>query len=215
MDSSAQYTDRHARWLTGLIVAILFASLPARTLSGGDQAPEPKVTQKITDGPVEPFLTYGSSGFKEGDYRVIASTTCSPVRRVQDEAETIAYLKKEFQGRELDLDELIDALIARNRKPEALTVVSDQKKGYVVDTDGVYAAYHKEGGGGWKQWYADHPHALGMLRLSVPVYDKSREILLVHIEVRIGDKSGKGYVCAYEYKQGKLRLLGQVLVWIT
>jgi hypothetical protein len=114
-----------------------------------------------------------------------------------------------------DVGDLFDLLVAINKKSVRLSIKSSPQDGYIIDYDGTYKKYFEENGGGWREWYKDHPDAHGYTQISLPAYDKEKGFVLVYIDIQSDDVVGVGSIDAYRYKDGKLGFLGDVLLRIS
>ena len=127
---------------------------------------------------------------------------------------TKKYIREELKIKGYDASELIDRLFERNKKSVRLSLESSRADGYVVDYEGEYAKYFKEGGGGLKRWYRDHPTAIGWTGISLPAYDPETGIILVYKDTAIGHYGGGG-LYIYRYESGELKEIASVALWNT
>jgi hypothetical protein len=70
-------------------------------------------------------------------------------------------------------------------------------------------------GGGWEKCYKETPKAHGNTTVSIPVYDKKTGIVLVYMGTQSHWLAGSGWIIAYEYKEGKLKEMKRVMLWIS
>lgn len=110
---------------------------------------------------------------------------------------------------------LVLRLLERNRESVRLSLASAPKEGYVLD-DGTYRKYfEKEDGGGWRQWYKEHPEARGHTRVSLPAYDEKAGLVLVYIGTQRDYLDGEGWVILYRYENGALKEVAREMLWIS
>lgn len=152
---------------------------------------------------------------KEGGGFIVVSPTTAFGRREPH----AAWLKKSLNDKlgieGYDIGPLVNKLIEKNKKPSHLSLKSSPEKGYIVDHNGKFEKYFDQNGGGWQKWHKDNPAAHGWTRVSMPAYDEQAGIVLVYIGTQSDRLAGAGYIVAYSYKDGKLKELGRVLLWVS
>jgi hypothetical protein len=155
---------------------------------------------------------------QEGGYTVVASQT-SLERLLIDESKTFEqtkrYILENIKIDKYDISRLVDLLFERNKIPLRLSLKSSPKDGYIIDYDGKYKKYFEKDGGGWEKLYKENPKADGWITVSLPAYDRKTNIFLVYIGTQRHGLSGSGWVIAYKYKNGKLKELTRVMLWIS
>jgi hypothetical protein len=136
-----------------------------------------------------------------------------------DESKAFEYTKKyileNMKIDNYDFSRLVDLLFERNKLPVSLSLKSSPKDGYIIDYDGKYNKYFEKDGGGWEKLYKENPKADSRTTVSLPAYDRKTNIFLVYIGTQRHGLSGSGYVIAFEYKNGKLKELARVMLWIS
>jgi hypothetical protein len=139
-------------------------------------------------------------------FDVVAPMTTGDTNPARTE-ERKNYVKREFQRNGYDFDTIVDKFFEKNKLPSVLTLPSAPEKGYVVDYDGKYLSQN----GGWKE---GKPIEAGCLvRVSRPVCEGN--IVLLEINTIWGPLVGQGLLTAFEYKDGKLKKICEVLLWIS
>ena len=156
--------------------------------------------------------------FPDGGFTVVAPET-GFTRLESDDAKGIRqsknYIAEHLRTNGIVVSKLVDRLFERNKQPVQLTLVSSQKDGYVIDLDGKFASYFKKDGGGWKKWYKENPKAHGSTTVSLPIYDQKAGLVLVYTGTQSDWLAGTGWVILYRYKNGELKEINKVMMWIS
>jgi hypothetical protein len=114
------------------------------------------------------------------------------------------------------LGALVDQLFEHNDSSVSVTLRSKRESGFIVDTGNTYTTYFtSREGGGWDQWYQDHPNSLGIVTVSRPVCDAEVGIVLVYRGKQEHWLSGKGWVIAYRIEDSTLIAVDSVMLWIS
>ena len=132
-----------------------------------------------------------------------------------DLAQTKKYVRENLKVQNEHIDQLIETLIQRNKRPVRLELTSSPQDGYLIDYDGKFEKYFKDDGGGWERWYEENPRARGWTRISLPAYDPKTGLVLVYQGTQSHWLAGAGYLILYRYVDGKLEELGRVMLWIS
>jgi hypothetical protein len=110
---------------------------------------------------------------------------------------------------------LVQRLLEKNTHPARLTLVSSRDDGYVVDYDGDHDRYFRDGGGGWEKWHEDNPAANGRTVVSLPLYDQETGYVLICMSTRSHWVAGSGYLRVYKLVDGRPKMVGQIMLWIS
>lgn len=156
--------------------------------------------------------------YTDGGYTIVAPETGWSHMRSDNPEEmrqTKKYIAEHLQTYGVAAAKLIDRLFERNKKPVRLTIKSSPKDGYLIDFDGKYRKYFEKDGGGWEKWYKENPKAHGYTCVSLPVYDQKSGLVLVYVGTQVHWLAGSGSVILYRYKNGKLKELKEVMIWIS
>lgn len=94
--------------------------------------------------------------------------------------QTKEYIKKNLAIPDYDISPLLDALFEINRESLPIEIESDMTQGYFIDRKKQFDAYFEENGGGWVKLYKENPKVAGITTVSIPVYDKENNVLLVY-----------------------------------
>lgn len=129
--------------------------------------------------------------------------------------ETKKYLLDRLQTNGVVLSGLLDRLLERNKESVRLTLKSSIKDGYLIDYDGEYENFFKTGGDGWQKWHTERPKADGMTTVSLPVYDQKAGLVLVYSGTQSDWEAGSGWLILYTYKNGQLKEINRVELWIS
>jgi hypothetical protein len=156
--------------------------------------------------------------FAGNGYTVVAPAT-NPAWIMQETGKENEPLKKRLREtpalKGIETDALLARLAERNRESVRLTLESNAGNGYVIDFDGAFAAYFKEGGGGWQKWRKENPQAHGLTQVSVPVYDAKTGLVLVYIGTQFAPLAGGGYLVFYRLEKDKLVEVARIMLWIS
>ena len=156
--------------------------------------------------------------YDDGKYNVIQPQTNTIVEHFfkNREKRTVKFINRWLKRYGVNEPALVDALLAQNAEPTTLTLTSNPQKGYLIDYDGEFAHYFKQHGVmGWKEWREEKPDALSYVSISLPVYNKESNIILIYRDFVTGGKAGAGIIIAYTYENGKLELITRVRLWIS
>lgn len=156
--------------------------------------------------------------YEEGGYTIVTPQTRlnhSIINEPNRVAQTKKYIFENIKIEKYEISKLVDLLFERNKISVRLSLKSSPKNGYIIDYDGKYEKYFEKDGGGWKKLYKENPKADGLTTVSLPAYDRKTSILLVYIGTQKHGLSGSGWVIAYKYKNGKLKELARVMLWIS
>lgn len=156
--------------------------------------------------------------FEKDGYTIVDPQTRLGMGEVKDAAEVESskkFIKESLALGGYDPTKLLDALYAANTPSVRLTLPSAQDQGYLVDYDGKFEKYFEADGGGWEKLRSDNPFAAGCTSVSLPVIDKKAGIVLIYIGTQYDWTAGAGYVIAYRLENGKLREIGNVMMWIS
>lgn len=134
---------------------------------------------------------------------------------VKFESREIERLKEDVELPNLDISQLVDLLVAKNRKEAIVGLKSDQRSGYLVDADGSFQKYWEGSSWDWEKMQKDRPKARSLSWVSRPAFDKKSGIVLIYLNQLRSDYDGEGFVIVYEYKNGKLKELKRVMIWIS
>jgi hypothetical protein len=158
----------------------------------GKNAEEHEGTKKYIQGH---FMNYEY----EGDYFGIMTITGNISIGIKDEK----------------VSALIDRFLEINQSSANLTLKSSPKDGYYIDYDGKFSRYYKSGfDEGWIRTRLCRP-ATFSADISLPVYDPDTGLILIYFGSQGAPLSGSGDIYLFEYKNGNLKCLGSVMVWIS
>jgi len=140
----------------------------------------------------------------EKGFNVVHAETGGRHTLVEDEPAARAKFIK-FAAKNLEIDgcdsaALVAQLLERNGSPGLLGFESDEKQGWIVDTEGTFMKYFAEDGGGWEKWKKENPDARAFLTVSIPVLDEKTGTVLVYVGTQTGDSSGSGFIYAYRQR---------------
>ena len=157
--------------------------------------------------------------YDDGGYTVVSSKTYlfngSGSDTYKQFKERKKYIVDGLQTNGVSLAKLVDRLFERNKKSEQLTIESSLKDGYLIDADHKYEAYFKKDGGGWKKWHTENPKAHGSTTVSLPIYDQKTGLFLIYMGFQSGPLAGEGFVILFRFKDGELKELNRVMMWIS
>ena len=116
-----------------------------------------------------------------------------------------------------DCEPLLRQLIEKNRQPVELTIESDLLNGYIIDKDKKFSQYFLRNGGGWRKLYKENPNVRGLTSVSLPVYDKQTNLVLVYKDVIQHYLAGEGNLIVYslDTNNGTLQELMREMLWIA
>lgn len=130
----------------------------------------------------------------------------------EDESRKQKWLKDE------NIDpELFENFLQRNKRPFRISLKSDQKNGYYVDSDSslVRRYYHEDEGWDWARLQNERPKAAGFTALSRPAYDDAKNIVIVYRGQGRSDGDDYGQIILYEYRNGELKEIRRIGIWIS
>jgi hypothetical protein len=156
--------------------------------------------------------------FEDGGYAVVDPKTRLGIYNFSDTkqiAEAKQDIRTEIAIAEHDVSALVDQLFEKNAEPTTLTLPSAPDKGYLIDKDGHFQKYFLKDGGGWERWYEENPQAHGSTTVSRPAIDQANGLVLVYTGTQFDWEAGSGWIILYEYKDGKLKELNKVMLWIS
>jgi len=133
----------------------------------------------------------------------------------EDLARSKKYVRESLKVEDEHIDQLVVALIQKNKKPVRLELPSAPKDGYLVDYDGKFENYFKDNGGGWERWHTENPKANGWTSVSLPAYDPQTGLILIYKGTQSHWRAGAGYLILYRYVNCQLEELGRVMLWIS
>jgi len=125
------------------------------------------------------------------------------------------YLKEDAILTAMVITDLVNQLIAKNKSTVTIGLQSDQKNGYLVDLDDSFQKYWEVSRWNWERMRRERPKARSLTWVSRPAYDQGRGIVVIYLGRLRGDYDGEGYLIAYEYKEGTLKELKRVTLWIS
>ncbi|CAF0799884.1 unnamed protein product [Adineta steineri] len=116
-----------------------------------------------------------------------------------------------------DAQPLIRQLIEKNRESISLTVESNPSKGYIIDKEKKFLKYFTENGGGWNKLYEENPKVHGLTSVSLPVYDKQANLVLVYKSFSQNFLAGEGNLIIYSFddSNGELKELSRRMIWVS
>jgi hypothetical protein len=195
-----------------LVLSALMAALAAPLTSSCAAPPEP-----LDDNTILSLIL--TSPFADGGYTVVSPRTSLDGLGTTQYAQTsfggIGYIRAYLRVRDYDLTGLIDILAERNKESTPLTIASSIRQGYYIDYENKFSRYFEKGGGGWEQLRAENPWAHGMTTISLPAYDPKTGIILVYIGTQWDWTTGEGRIYAFQYRNGVLKELKSVELWIS
>jgi len=125
------------------------------------------------------------------------------------------YIKKNLVIPNYDISPLLGTLFEINRESISLEIGSDIKQGYLIDKENHFSKYFEKNGGGWEKLYQENSKVKGLTTVSIPVYDKNSNIILVYTGTQSHWLAGAGGVIAYRIEGENLIELGNVMLWIS
>ena len=156
--------------------------------------------------------------YKDGGYTVVAPETrlshLNP-KDIKEIQQTKDYILNNIEIEGYNLSKLLDLFFERNAIPARLSIKSSLENGYLVDYDRLYENYFEKKGGGWEQWYREHPKAHGLTTVSLPAYDPENKIVLLYMGNQSHWLMGAGYIILFRYDQGILKELRRLMLWIS
>jgi hypothetical protein len=156
--------------------------------------------------------------YKDGGYTVIAPETSlshlNP-KDIKEIQQTKDYILNNIEIEGYNLSKLLDLFFERNAIPARLSIKSSLENGYLVDYDRLYDHYFDKNGGGWEQWYREHPKAHGLTTVSLPAYDPENKIVVLYMDNQSHWLMGAGYIIIYRYDLGILKELKRLMLWIS
>jgi hypothetical protein len=156
--------------------------------------------------------------YKDGGYTIVAPETSLSHLDPKDTKEiqqTKNYILDNIEVAGYDLSKLLDHFFERNALSVRLSIKSSPENGYFVDYDRMYEKYFEKNGGGWEQWYQEHPNAHGWTTVSLPAYDPESKIVLLYMGTQSHWLMGSGYIFVFKYDQGILKELKRLMLWIS
>ena len=85
--------------------------------------------------------------------------------------------------------------------------------GYVVDHSGEHFDYLEAHW--WDEWHRRYPKAWGTVGMSQIARDEKTGVVLLYVIIGRDGKWGSGTVVAYDYRDGRLRKRGEVMLWVS
>lgn len=159
-----------------------------------------------------------SSMNKDGTYTVLAPETSMGLVNVDNrfelEAEKLS-IKMLLMTPGYDVSQMVDALFAVNHKTSRFSLPSSKENGYVVDYDEKYLNYFKGTGDGWEKLREANPNVRGITRVSIPIFDRKQNILMMYINVQNDWLAGDGRIVIYKYEAKKLHEISSATLWIS
>jgi hypothetical protein len=156
--------------------------------------------------------------YKDGGYTIVAPETRLSHLDPKDTKEiqqTKKYILDNIEVEGYDLNKLLDHFFERNALSVRLSIKSSPENGYLVDYNRIYEKYFEENGGGWEQWYKEHPNAHGWTTVSLPAYDPESKITLLYMGTQSHWLMGAGYIFLFKYDKGILTELKRLMLWIS
>ena len=131
----------------------------------------------------------------DGAYNIVDPKSRIPKENEGDKES----IRRWFQADEMDISQMVDQLFERNKKPVSLSIKSSPKEGYVIGFNPLHAE--------------DRVH--GRTEVSVPVFNEKSGLVLVYIGTRTQPLVGIGWIILYKYKEGKIKELNKMPLWIA
>ena len=156
--------------------------------------------------------------YQDGGYTIVAPETRLSHLDLKDTKEiqqTRNYILDNIEVEGYDLNKLLDHFFERNALSVRLSIKSSPENGYLVDYDRMYEKYFEKNGGGWEQWYKEHPKAHGWTTVSLPAYDPESKIVLLYMGTQSHWLMGSGFLIVFKYDQGTLKELKRLMLWIS
>jgi hypothetical protein len=156
--------------------------------------------------------------YKDGGYTIVAPETRLSHLDLKDTEEiqqTKKYIFDHMVSEGYDLSKLLDLFFERNAIPVRLSIKSSPENGYLVDYDRMYEKYFEKNGGGWEQWYQEHPKTHGWTTVSLPAYDPESKIVLIYMGTQSNWLAGSGFLIVFKYENGSLKELTRLMLWIS
>ncbi|CAF3016777.1 unnamed protein product, partial [Rotaria sp. Silwood2] len=111
---------------------------------------------------------------------------------------------------------LFHELIKKNQQIVNLTIKSDPSNGYIIDQDNTFSKYFLPNGGGWDKLYEENPKVVGLTSVSLPMYDKERNLVMVYKSFIQHYLAGQGDLIVYMLNKNRtLHELGRRMIWIS
>lgn len=174
--------------------------------------------EKISDQDVAVITLVLKDSFDDGGYTVVSPETEITHFDADDSEEgkrLKKYIQRELRVKGVNINALVNQLSDRNKKPSRLSIKSSPKDGFLIDYDGKYEKYFEKDGGGWEKWYKENPKAHGNTRVSLPAYDEKNGLVLIYKGRQSHWLAGAGYIILYSYKNGELKELRRVNLWVS
>ncbi len=125
----------------------------------------------------------------------------------------MSWIKKRFQSKGYNFDELLDLLVERNQNSATLSINLPSDYGYIFDDSDQFDKYFEEGGGNWTKLREEHPRFFGFKTISLPVFDPASKTGLIYTELTTGFLSGSGMISAFRYDQGEITHLDGIILF--
>jgi len=181
-----------------------------------DQVTE-EITQEVTQEEYNKIITliltqYSEEAASRGCYNIVSPEASlghgMPVNKENIQNKFIKY--------GYDYSRLVEALFERNTTDVILDISSSPENGYIIDYDetNIYPGKSWDPGA-WENLRRDSPEVSEIIYISLPVYDPKTGIVLLYFSSSRGPLYGSGGIIAYEYKNGEIKLISRVEVWIS
>jgi hypothetical protein len=164
---------------------------------------------------IEKILTAHFAKYKfvieKKGYTVISPTTNLPEHMLKSDLGKIIWPKVNDES----IDDLIENLLLKNKEECEINIKSSQSNGYIIDYDLNYEKYFYKNGGGWEQWYIDHPNAYGYTSISLPFYDKERNLIIIYIGTQDHWLAGAGGLVIFQLVDNELVEIEWIGLWVS
>ena len=200
----------------GLVLAVLLMisiriKAPLSALHPTDSATQPTRQSLVTTKEENELLAY-ILGYKgRGEHFVV-----NPHTHIDDLA--LPSIRKdtiEMIAKSMGHAELVERLFNENDKSVAITLTSDERQGYHIASDAEYRRFIVNNRREWLQLIKDTPNLSGLITVSIPAYEPPSGILLVYLAITTSFNASKGYIMEFELKEKQLRLLKELVLWVS
>jgi len=188
---------------------IIYITLSCLFITLSCKQKEKTYTISIPDNTLLSMIFSGQ--YSNGGFTVIAPET--EISHITPDKINKDYIIKNFAHNGYKVEQLMELLFIHNENPTLLTLESSPENGYLIDYDESYKKYFQANGGGWQQWYIDHPNANGYTSVSLPVYDPESGFVMIYKGTQTHNRSGSGWIHLYKYLDGKLEYLTGIILW--
>jgi hypothetical protein len=160
------------------------------------------------DGGIERDLIMLSLERSDGKFDIVDPITIyyPPAQRKDW---NLDWIRVAFKKQGFDVGNLAGKLHDINHEETKLTIESSINKGFVIDYDLKLKEYLKFNFESFPKLYKDHPNAGCFVSISLPVYDKQSNIVLIEKNYRC-PPGGGAFIQAYRFENGKLTRIGIV-----